>query len=148
MKIRTGSVTEAYELYQQLPEFADGTIDLDHMLRRLEDASALVLIAESQSRAIGFKVGYDRYGDGSFYSWLGGVLPADRGAGAAAALLEAQEQAVITAGYDRIYVQSRNRFVPMLKLLLDNQYSIVGVSLPDDLPLADGRVTFVKVLRS
>ena len=67
--------------------------------------------------------------------------------GVAQALLLEQEQRVVAAGFDRIYVKTRNRFVDMLKLLLDNGYGLVGVKLPDDLPIADGRLTLLKILR-
>ena len=35
----------------------------------------------------------------------------------------------------------------MLTLLLERGYVIVGVQLSDDLPMADGRITLVKLLR-
>ena len=107
-----------------------------------------MLIAEREGQPVGFKVGYDRYGDGSFYSWLGAVVPAERGAGVARLLLEAQEQYAIESGYDRIYVKTRNRYVAMLKLLLSGGYGIVRAALPADTPIADVRLTLVRVLRA
>ena len=144
ISIREGQIEEAFSIYEQIPEFAvagrDG-VDLFALERRLGEASGLVLIAERGGELVGFKAGYDRFAMVLFYSWLGGVLPAARGLGVAQQLLDAQEQRVAESGYDRLYVKTRNRFVPMLRLLLGNGYAVVGVALPDDLPLADGRLT-------
>ena len=65
----------------------------------------------------------------------------------AAVLLEEQERRVTATGFDRVYVKTRNRYVAMLTLLLERGYVIVGVQLSDDLPMADGRITLVKLLR-
>ena len=67
--------------------------------------------------------------------------------GVARALLLEQEKKVIAAGFDRVYVKTLNRYIGMLTLLLTNGYGVVGVKLPDDLPVADGRLTLVKILR-
>ena len=145
--IRTGTVDEVYALYEQTPEFAQQAASLEAVQQRLGGESAIILIAELAGEAVGFKVGYDRYSDGSFYSWLGAVLPSARRKGVAAALLNEQQQRVTAVGFDRIYVKTRNRYVAMLTLLLERGYVIVGVQLSDDLPMADGRITLVKLLR-
>jgi len=145
--VRTGSLSEVWALFEALPEFAGGQIDQAEFEQRLGSDSALLLVAERNGTVAGFKAGYDRYGDGSFYSWLGGVQPEARRAGIAQALLESQEREVINSGFDRIYVKTRNRFVGMISLLLKSGYGVVGVNLPDDLPVADGRLTLLKTLR-
>lgn len=145
--VREGSLAEAWAIYEKLPEFTGGLLEQNEFEHRLNHASAIVLIAERDGTPLGFKVGFDRYADGSFYSWLGGVVQQARREGIAQTLLLEQEQRVVAAGFDRIYVKTRNRFVDMLKLLLDNGYGVVGVKLPDDLPIADGRLTLLKILR-
>jgi len=145
--VREGSLAEAWAIYETLPEFTGGLLAQSEFEHRLSQASAIILIAERDGAALGFKVGFDRYADGSFYSWLGGVVQDARREGIAQALLLEQERRVVAAGFDRVYVKTRNRFVDMLKLLLANGYGIVGVKLPDDLPIADGRLTLLKVLR-
>jgi len=147
ISVRTGSIEEIWMLYCALPEFSAELIDQAEFERALSFASSISLVAEHKGKVIGFKVGFDRYGDGSFYSWLGGVAPDMRRRGVAQALLDDQEQRVVTAGFDRIYVKTRNRFVAMLTMLLTNGYGIVGVNLPDDLPVVDGRITLCKILR-
>jgi GNAT superfamily N-acetyltransferase len=91
-------------------------------------------------------VGYDRYQDGSFYSWLGGVLPAHRSRGIANALLEHQETWARSAGYGRIYVKTRNRFGAVRAMLASTGYQIVSVDLPPSQTLADARLMLVKGL--
>ena len=147
INVRTGTVAEAYALYEGTPEFVQQAVPIENVQQRLAAESALILIAELDGEPVGFKLGYDRYNDGSFYSWLGAVLPAARRKGVAAALLEDQERRVTAIGFDRIYVKTRNRYVAMLTLLLERGYVIVGVQLSDDLPMADGRITLVKLLR-
>ena len=81
-----------------------------------------LFIAEIDGELAGFKAGYDRYQDGSYYSWLGGVVPALRRYGVAQSLLEAQEAWASESGYNGIYVKTRNRFVGMRIFLAKNGY--------------------------
>jgi predicted GNAT superfamily acetyltransferase len=143
-----GNVAEAFETYRRIPEFAPHTnSDRATFEQRLSDDSALVLIAADAGACIGFKVGYDRYRDGSFYSWLGGVLPDHRGRGVAEALLERQEALVREAGYRCIYVKTRNRYVSMRALLARSHYAIVSVEAdPSSATFDELRVTLVKAL--
>ena len=146
-RIESGTTRTAFEHYCAVPEFEPhATVDSVEFERRLTHDSASILIAYDDRAPVGFKVGYDRYRDGSWYSWLGGVLPAHRGHGIAQALLEHQETWVRSAGYRRIYVKTRNRFGAMRAMLASAGYQIVAVDLPLSTPLADARLTLVKVL--
>ena len=90
-----------------------------------------LFIAEIDGELAGFKAGYDRYQDGSYYSWLGGVVPAFRRYGVAQSLLEAQEAWASESGYNGFYVKTRNRFVGMRIFLAKNGYEVIGVELPE-----------------
>lgn len=145
--IEHGTLPQAYALYSAIPEFAPhATLSFDAFGRRLNEASAVVLIARENAEAVGFKVGYDRYRDGSFYSWMSGVVPAFRGQHIAELLLAQQEAAVREAGYRRIYVKTRNRFAAMRALLARSGYQIVAVDVADAASTADLRLTHVKAL--
>lgn len=145
--IESGTTRTAFELYCAVPEFEPhATIDSADFESRLAHNSASILIAYDDADAVGFKVGYDRYRDGSWYSWLGGVLPGHRGRGIAQVLLEHQETWARSAGYRRIYVETRNRFGAMRAMLASAGYQIVAVDSPISTPLADARLTLVKVL--
>ena len=145
--IREGSIDEAIDVLRRVPELFSGDDDRAEFARRLDQPSALILIAESDGRSVAFKAGYDRYRDGSFYSWLGGVAPEARRAGLAAALLDRQEAWARARGYARIHVKTRNRFVAMRVLLATHGYRIVSVDAPSpDTPLDDLRLSLVKTL--
>jgi predicted GNAT superfamily acetyltransferase len=146
-RIESGTTRTAFELYCAVPEFeSHATVDSAEFERRLTSDSASILIAYDGAAAVGFKVGYDRYRDGSWYSWLGGVLPTHRGRGIANALLEHQEAWACSAGYRCIYIKTRNRFGAMRAMLASAGYQIVAVDSPMSTPLADARPTLVKVL--
>ncbi|MEM7100707.1 MAG: GNAT family N-acetyltransferase [Pseudomonadota bacterium] len=117
-------------LLQQIPEL-EQIFDLENAATLMSN-SGLALFATADGVAAGFKLGYDRFGDGSFYSWLGGVLPDFRGGHVAQRLLEDQETWVLQQGFHGIFVKTRNRFVGMRILLARNGYGMVNME-----PLAD-----------
>src|SRR5687768_15065806 len=88
--IRNGYIEEAVAISRQIPEF-DHPHKADEYRKRLMGKKQLILIAWKEDKAIGFKVGYDKENDGSFYSWMGGVLPAYRHDGVAKELANVQE---------------------------------------------------------
>lgn len=146
-RIEQGTTHSAFDVYCAVPEFAPHTtIDAGMFERRLSNESALTLIAYDNDAPVGFKVGYDRYHDGGWYSWLGGVVPAFRGRGVANALLKRQEAWARNAGYKCIYVKTRNRFGAMRAMLASAGYRIVALDAPAATPLADLRLTLVKAL--
>jgi len=122
--ITTGDVDDMAVLVELIPELED-RFDKDAARTRLQQ-QGLVLVARQHTTLVGFKAGYDRFQDGSFYSWLGGVVPEARRLGVAESLMQAQHQAVQQQGYSGIYVKTRNRFVGMRILLARNGYQICG----------------------
>jgi GNAT superfamily N-acetyltransferase len=81
---------------------------------------------------VGFKVGYQREIDGSFYSWMGGVLPDFRRRHVARLLAEAQEKWAAGHGYRRITCKTRNRHKAMLLFALKNGFRITAVEPQPD----------------
>ena len=129
-------------LVAQTPEL-DQSFDVTEAHLRLQH-DGLLLTAELDGAAVGFKIGYNRFKDGSYYSWLGAVLPEFRGHDVAQQLLVYQEQWVKARGYTGIYVKTRNRFVGMRILLAKNSYHQVGLeSQPDS---AEHRLLHYKAL--
>ena len=107
----------------------------------------LLHVAKGENdEVLGFKAGYDRYRDGSWYSWLGGVVPKVRGRDVAQSLLQAQELWVVSQGFNRIVVKTRNKFVGMRILLARNQYQIVGVETVEGELADENRLLHVKWL--
>ena len=138
------SSTELQRILAQVPElnlqFDEAAADA--LLAR----EGTLFIAEMEGEVAGFKAGYDRYQDGSYYSWLGGVVPVFRKQGVAQSLLEQQEAWVLEAGYRGIYVKTRNRFVGMRMFLAKNGYDVVGIELPEGEARSETRIMHYKAL--
>ena len=75
---------------------------------------------------IAFKIGYDRYSDGSFYSWMGGVLPNYRRKGIANNLADRQEIWAKKKGYNSIKLQTRSKHNAMLALAINRGFQITN----------------------
>ena len=122
--VETVSLDRLYQVYQLLPEFEE-QLSLESIASRVgERFLALVYCRDGED--VGFKLGYARE-PGEFYSWLGGVLPGQRGQGVAQALLEAQEAWARAQGFAVLRVRSRNGFPAMLRLLIRNGYLLEEV---------------------
>jgi len=123
--IKEGTIEEAVEMCSLLPEF-EKPYGKEEFEERLKGKKHLILICYYYGMPIGFKLGYDRYDDGSFYSWLGGVLPGFRRNGVAGRLQERQEIWVREHGYQRILIKTRNKFQNMLRFSIAHGYQIIG----------------------
>ena len=142
MHIREASIEEAVTVLAAITEFVRPATE-DDLKQRLRGHRALILVAELNEELVGVKIGY-QLSEECFYSWLGGVAPAGRRSGVAQALLEAQEEWVVTQGYQELRVKSRNRFPAMLRLLLRNGYQVEHLEKKDG--IEDYRLHFVKQL--
>ncbi|MDZ7825050.1 MAG: GNAT family N-acetyltransferase [Gammaproteobacteria bacterium] len=142
--IREGTPEDAWQVAARIGEFGG---DADRYGRevyeqRLSNPGALILIARDGDEMVGFKAGYDRFRDGSWYSWMGGVVRPWRGRGVAQLLLEAQEQWVQEAGYRILYVKTRNQHKRMIAFLATNGYDILRVE--EKAAAAEMRILFCK----
>lgn len=144
--IEVGTAVQAWELACQIAEFSGEAEQYGRQVyqRRLKGKSALVLLATVDGKPVGFKAGYDRFRDGSWYSWMGGVLEPWRGQGIAQQLLTAQEQWVAEQGFTTLYVKTRNRHKRMMAFLAINDYDIIRVE--EKSTLAESRVLYAKQL--
>lgn len=131
-KIEEASLEEALALLEQLPEF-DQLKPFDHYRQILASRSQLILSARHKQKVVGCKLGYDRFEDGSFYSWLGGVLPAYRKSGVAKKLAGYQEEWARTQGFKSIKFKTQNRHKAMLLFAIKNGFSIYNVKSKDEL---------------
>ncbi|MCC5856154.1 MAG: GNAT family N-acetyltransferase [Idiomarina sp.] len=125
IEIDLGTIADVLHASSNIPEFNRVTTR-ERVEHKLAGVSHLILIAKSEAKIVGFKVGYELNKE-TFYSWLGGVVPAYRGQGIASLLLKRQEDWATLSGYQRIEVKSMNRYPSMLKLLISHGYSIIGV---------------------
>ena len=65
INIKTGELETAVKLSTQIPEF-ESPYGMDEYEKRMDD-SAFILTAKIDDTPVGFKIGYDRFHDGSFY---------------------------------------------------------------------------------
>ena len=136
------TLDEIVSLYHRIPEF---TLPVDNaaLQQRIGASAACALIAYVGEKPAGFKLGYALDKD-TFYSWLGGVLPAYRRDGVAQALLEAQETWAKEKGYKSISVKTRNSFPAMLMMLIKNGYQVIELEKKGE--VVDYRLVLRKTL--
>ena len=144
IKIIEGNAEQAVAVSRAIPEFVDPPVLHDYK-NRLESADqALVLIALVENEPVGFKVGYTRDNDGSFYSWMGGVLPGFRRIGVAQKLADAMERWATGQGYTKLRMKTRNQHRHMLLFAIRNGFIITGFKpYPNN---AESRILLEKVL--
>ena len=143
IKIFEGCLEDAWRMSQQIPEF-ENHYSLDKYHTTLDQKRSLILIAKHNEIPVGFKVGYDRYQDGSLYSWMGGVLPAYRRQGIANQLAEFQESWAKKQGFASIRFRTRNKHTAMLQFALGRGFSIIGFD--PRVPNEESRITLDKML--
>jgi len=140
--VRQADIKELHSVNAGIEEFKT-PYPIEVFEERLAGRQWYGLVAEDEGELLGFKLGYDE-GEGVFYSWLGGVLPAARRRGAARLMLHAQEAWVREHGYTEIRVKSRNRYRNMLMLLLSEGYQVFDIEPQEQ--LEDNRIWFRKAL--
>jgi GNAT superfamily N-acetyltransferase len=137
------NLQEISNLMNQMHEFST-PFDIAELKERLHGKKKLMLVAYHKDLPIGFKLGYDRYSDGSFYSWLGGVLPNFRRSGVATALLNAMETWMQDNGYHTLRFKTRNFHRAMLQFAVKQGFQVSGFKLRE--PIEQSRIELLKHL--
>jgi predicted GNAT superfamily acetyltransferase len=120
--IRVGAFQECVDLSSKIPEF-NSPYKIEEYKKRCARES-LVLIAEIDNQLVGFKIGYDRFKNGSFYSWMGGVLPKFRRMGVAYSLANFQEKWAAENGFSSILLKTRQKHDEMIAFSLNRGFII------------------------
>lgn len=141
IEIKTGSIEDVVALSKLIPEFHNPHKEEEYR-KRLEERQHLILLAYVAGKPVGFKVGYDKENDGSFYSWMGGVLPAYREKQIAKHLAQAQEKWARENGFTTIRFKTRNRHRAMLVFVLKNGFHITALEQRET--LAEYRILLEK----
>lgn len=143
VQIVEGALTEALEVLKKLPEF-DTLLANEYYFDKIEGSPNLVLLAQLDAKTVACKVGYDKYKDGSFYSWLGGVIPEFRTEGIARKLANAQESWARKRGYKSIKFKTLNRHKAMIIFAVKNGFEIYNLKPKDE--LENYRIEMIKDL--
>lgn len=144
MEIRQGSLQEALEVLRGLPEF-DPLLSTKHYGERIANKSHLIIIASVDGNLAGCKLAYDRFEDGSIYSWLGGVIPKYRKLGLAKKMARFQEEWALENGFDGIRFKTLNRHKAMLTFAINNGFQIYNVKPKDE--IENYRIELIKDLK-
>ena len=139
--IKVADIATAVAISNNIPEFINPPPKEEYK-RRLKEVPHLILVAFDGDRPVGFKVGYER--NGSFYSWMGGVLPSYRRRSIARHLAEKQEAWALAQGYKSVTFKTRNQHKNMLLFALRRGFNIVGFKEKGD--VLTNRILLQKVL--
>jgi len=120
--IREGAFQECMDLSSKIPEF-NSPYKIEEYKKRCA-GKYLALIAEIDNQLVGFKIGYDRFNNGSFYSWMGGVLPKFRRMGVASSLANFQEKWADENGFSSIILKTRQKHDEMIAFSLNRGFII------------------------
>ena len=123
--IHEGKLDDAVMVSANVPEF-DDPYQIPECSKRLNSATHLILTVYDDHNPIAFKIGYQRHSDGSFYSWMGGVLPYYRRKGIANNLADHQEIWAKKNGYNSIRMQTREKHIAMLALAINRGFLITN----------------------
>lgn len=125
MTIKQADIATAVQLSKQIPEFQN-PYEAEVYETKLANVPHLILVAYDDGKPVGFKVGYERE-KGSFYSWMGAVLPSHRRKGVAQRLAEVQENWAREKGYPFITFKTRNYLKAMLTFGINNGFNIFKI---------------------
>jgi len=144
LKIRQINLDEiqlAVQVLNHIPEF-NVVFYKASFYKLLSKAETILLIAEFAGKPIGCIVAYNRYFDGSIYSWLGGVLPPFRNQGIGLNLLYTLEKGAKRKMFLSIRMETRNKHIVMLCFAIKNGFQISGFLEEND--LAESRIELNK----
>jgi predicted GNAT superfamily acetyltransferase len=130
------------DLSSKIPEF-NSPYKIEEYKKRCA-GKYLVLIAEIDNQSVGFKIGYDRFNNGSFYSWMGGVLPKFRRMGVAYSLANFQEKWATKNEFSSILLKTRQNHDGMIAFSLNRGFIITEET--QITPVEETRIWMEKLL--
>ena len=140
--IREGAFQECVDLSSKIPEF-NSPYKIEEYKKRCA-GKYLVLIAEIDNQPVGFKIGYNRFHNGSFYSWMGGVLPKFRRMGVAYSLANFQEKWATKNEFSSILLKTRQKHDGMIAFSLNRGFIITEET--QITPVEETRIWMEKLL--
>ena len=119
------------EVYNLECEIFDSPYSKDKLKRESSVKNHLmILIAYIDGKAVGYKIGFELSAR-IFYSWIGGVVPGNRGKGIARQLMEKQHELIPEMGHKCVRTFTENKYKDMLILNLRHGFDVIGVYKSD-----------------
>tara|TARA_B100000446_G_C10454413_1_gene306461 strand:+ start:28 stop:462 length:435 start_codon:yes stop_codon:yes gene_type:complete len=125
ISIRENELVQAFKISNRIPEF-DNPYKLNEYGHRTIGVMHLILTIIYNNEIVGFKIGYDRFQNDSFYSWMGGILPEYRRKGLANALANFQEEWARGNGYHKIKMKTMSKHKAMISFSLNRGFKIAS----------------------
>lgn len=138
--VKETAIEEAVKVNSAVDEFPD--YRKDYFEDRYQDREKLIITAYIGKQPVGYIVGYDKFGDGSFYCWMAGVDPDFREKGVLKELMDYQKNWAREKGYSKIKIKTRNNRREMLSYLVKYGFFFTEVvKYPD---IEDNRILLEK----
>jgi len=134
-------IEEAVKVNASIVEF-DEPYSKEYFEERYKGKEKLIIIAYLDNQPAGYMVGYDKFGDGSFYCWMAGVSPKFRKKGVLKALMGYLEKWSKKKGYNKIKVKTRNNRREMLAYLV--KYGFYFTEVDQRPEIKDNRILLEK----
>ncbi|MFH1450415.1 MAG: GNAT family N-acetyltransferase [archaeon] len=143
ISVKETQIEEAVKVSATVTEF-DEKYDKSYFENRYQDKEKLIIVAYADRQPAGFIVGYDKFGDGSFYCWMAGVNPEFRQKGVMKAMMDYQKNWAKEKGYDTIKIKTRNSRREMLSYLVKEGFYLTSVEQRET--IEENRINFEKNL--
>jgi hypothetical protein len=131
-RVTLESINTCLQVLNNVEELG-GLFSYEQIWDRLHNETSYILIAYDGDVPVGCKLAYNRYDDGSLYSWLGGVIPSHRRRYIATLLLSELQHLAQTDGFTSIRFKSQNRYRDMLHFAIKQNFNIVDFEADDDI---------------
>jgi len=136
-------IEEAVKVNAKIIEF-DEPYQKKYFEDRYKGREKLIIAGHTESQPAGYLIGYDKFGDGSFYIWMTGVDPKFRRKGLLKAMMEYVEKWAKEREYEKLKIKTRNNRREMLAYLMKYGFFLTKIEqYPDN---KDNRILAEKVL--
>lgn len=143
ISIKEVPIEEAVKVNATIVEF-ETPYQKNYFEGRYRDKEKLIIVAYIDNLSAGYLVGYDKFGDGSFYCWMTGVNPKFRKKGVLKALINYEEKWAKERGYNKIKIKTRNNRREMLSYLV--KYGFFFTEVIPHPNILDNRILLEKEL--
>ena len=139
--VTESDLAEAAKVHKLISEFAGNEVDF---AGRIQGKTHLIIVAHHNGEPAGYSISYDKFGDGSLYCWMGGVVDAKRRYGVYQAMADHREAFAGKEGFKKLRLKTRNTRRGMLSWLVKQGWLCMAVEEQRD--PRENRIVFEKEL--